>query len=106
MSGGGRTDAHSSSAGHTAANRKLVHAGGQARLHGAADAPEPEIDPTKGSLDHFAINLAPYDAEAVTGRAAGHAPYAQGRRYGADGDGYSIYLTAPKGTVAERKSGN
>ncbi len=38
--------------------------------------------------------------------AAGHAPYAQGRRYGADGDGYSIYLTDPEGTVVELKSGN
>ena len=55
-----------------------------------------------------AINLAPYDPEAVTEylTAAGHAPYAQGRRYGADGDGYSIYLTDPEGTVVELKSGN
>ena len=30
----------------------------------------------------------------------------QGRRYGADGDGYSIYLTDPEGTVVELKSGN
>ena len=65
----------------------------------------------------------------------GHAPYAQGQRYGADGDGrlpvrnradaidqmsrrwrgdrrndfrtgYSIYLTDPEGTVVELKSGN
>ena len=78
------------------------------RLLCTADAPRPEIDPTKGTLDHFAINLAPYDAEAVTEylTAAGHAPYAQGRRYGADGDGYSIYLTDPEGTVVELKSGN
>ena len=38
--------------------------------------------------------------------AAGHAPYAQGQRYGADGDGYSIYLKDPEGTVVELKSGN
>ena len=31
---------------------------------------------------------------------------AQGQRYGADGDGYSIYLTDPEGTVVELKSGN
>ena len=36
----------------------------------------------------------------------GHAPYAQGQRYGADGDGYSIYLKDPEGTVVELKSGN
>ena len=85
--------------------RISIHAGGQGI---PADAPKPEIDPTKGSLDHFAINLAPYDAKAVTEylTAAGHAPYAQGRRYGADGDGYSIYLTDPEGTVVELKSGN
>ena len=34
------------------------------------------------------------------------AVYAQGQRYGADGDGYSIYLTDPEGTVVELKSGN
>ena len=46
--------------------------------------------------------------EAVTEylTAAGHAPYAQGQRYGADGDGYSIYLTDPEGTVVELKSGH
>ena len=72
------------------------------------DAPRPEIDPAKGTLDHFAINLKHYDPEAVTEylTAAGHAPYAQGRRYGADGDGYSIYLTDSEGTVVELKSGN
>ena len=88
----------------TPGGRKL-HAGGQGL---PADAPEPEIDPTKGTLDHFAINLAPYDPEAVTAYLAdkGHAPYAQGQRYGADGDGYSIYLKDPEGTVVELKSGN
>ena len=92
----------------------MVHAvpnrppgGGAALRTPPACLPRPEIDPAKGSLDHFAINLAPYDAEAVTEylTAAGHAPYAQGRRYGADGDGYSIYLTDPEGTVVELKSG-
>ena len=29
-----------------------------------------------------------------------------GQRYGADGDGYSIYLKDPEGTVVELKSGN
>ena len=69
---------------------------------------KPEIDPTKGNLDHFAINLAPYSPEAVTAYLTekGHAPYAQGQRYGADGDGYSIYLKDPEGTVVELKSGN
>ena len=37
---------------------------------------------------------------------SGATAYAQGRRYGADGDGYSIYLTDPEGTVVELKSGN
>ena len=82
-----------------------MHAGGQGL---PVDAPEPEIDPSKGTLDHFAINLAHYDPEAVTAYLTdkGHAPYAQGRRYGADGEGYSIYLTDPEGTVVELKSGN
>ena len=91
--------------GYEAPGGRKLHGGGQGL---PADAPRPEIDPTKGTLDHFAINLAPYDPEAVTEylTAAGHAPYAQGRRYGADGDGYSIYLTDPEGTVVELKSGN
>ena len=91
--------------GYEAPGGRKLHAGGQGL---PADAPKPEIDPTKGTLDHFAINLAPYDPEAVTAYLTekGHAPYAQGQRYGADGDGYSIYLTDPEGTVVELKSGN
>ena len=91
--------------GYEAPGGRKLHAGGQGL---PADAPEPEIDPAKGTLDHFAINLAPYDPEAVTAYLTdkGHAPYAQGRRYGADGDGYSIYLTDPEGTVVELKSGS
>ena len=91
--------------GYEAPGGRRLHAGGQGL---PADAPKPEIDPTKGTLDHFAINLEPYDPESVTEylTAAGHAPYAQGQRYGADGDGYSIYLTDPEGTVVELKSGN
>ncbi len=91
--------------GYEAPGGRKLHAGGQGL---PADAPKPEIDPTKGSLDHFAINLKHYDPEAVTEylTAAGHAPYAQGQRYGADGDGYSIYLTDPEGTVVELKSGH
>ena len=41
----------------------------------------------------------------ATPKITGHA-YAQGQRYGADGDGYSIYLKDPEGTVVELKSGN
>ena len=91
--------------GYEAPGGRRLHAGGQGL---PADAPKPEIDPTKGTLDHFAINLEPYDPESVTEylTTAGHAPYAQGQRYGADGDGYSIYLTDPEGTVVELKSGN
>ena len=62
---------------------RLRGAGRLARRRPEADAPRPEIDPTKGSLDHFAINLAPYDAEAVTEyltEKAPYAPYAHSRR--------------------------
>ena len=46
------------------------------------------------------------DLEAGRRERLDNAPYAQGQRYGADGDGYSIYLTDPEGTVVELKSGN
>ena len=90
--------------GYDSPGGRRLHAGGQGL---PVDAPKPEIDPTKGSLDHFAINMAPYDPEAVTAYLTdkGHAPYARGQRYGADGEGYSIYLTDPEGTVVELKSG-
>ena len=95
--------------GHGDLLHRDLKSGRRERFQGLpADAPRPEIDPAKGTLDHFAINMAPYDPEAVTAYLTdkGHAPYAQGRRYGADGDGYSIYLTDPEGTVVELKSGN
>ena len=49
-----------------------------------------------------------YDPEEVTAylTKAGHEPFAQGNRYGADGDGYSIYLKDPEDNVVELKCGD
>jgi len=84
--------------------RKL-HAGGSGL---SPDAPEPMMEPEHGTLDHFAINVAPYDPEEVTAylTKAGHEPFAQGNRYGADGNGYSIYLKDPEDNVVELKCGD
>ena len=67
-----------------------------------------EAPPDCGGVRGAAAPRLFYMQEAVTAYLTekGHAPYAQGRRYGADGDGYSIYLTDPEGTVVELKSGN
>ena len=88
--------------GYEAPGGLKLHAGGK------GTEAKPEIDATKGTLDHFAINVAQYDPKAVTAYLTenGYAPYSQGGGYGADGNGYSMYLTDPEGTVVELKSGN
>ena len=84
--------------------RKL-HAGGAGL---AEDEALPTLDSENGTLDHFAINVEPYDPEVVraylTGK--GFPPIAEGERYGADGNGYSIYLRDPERNVVELKCGS
>lgn len=83
--------------------RKL-HAGG---LGLAENAPIPSFDSENGTLDHYAINMEPYDPKEVVKYLTekGHPPFAEGKRYGADGDGYSIYLKDPENNVVELKCG-
>lgn len=69
------------------------------RAGGAAPATEGR------NLDHFCLRVEPFDAVAITQHLAGHGiaagPVAQ--RYGAEGDGPSIYLSDPEGNVVELK---
>jgi len=57
------------------------------------------------NLDHFAIQVTPFDAPAIRAHLERHgvAVAAAGQRYGAEGDGPSIYITDPDGNTVELK---
>ncbi|MEX0645735.1 MAG: VOC family protein [Parvularculaceae bacterium] len=57
------------------------------------------------NMDHFALSIAPFDEAAIRAWLGGHgieAPEA-GQRYGAEGEGPSIYIRDPDGNVVELK---
>lgn len=57
------------------------------------------------NLDHFCLRIEPWDAAAITAHLAVHglAPGESGQRFGADGEGPSIYVGDPEGNVVELK---
>ena len=57
------------------------------------------------NLDHFAIQISPFDDAAIRAHLAAHdvAVVEAGRRYGAQGDGPSIYIRDPDGNTVELK---
>lgn len=57
------------------------------------------------NLDHFCLRVEPWDAEAIGAhlRAHGVAPGEVALRYGAEGQGPSLYLTDPEGNTVELK---
>jgi glyoxylase I family protein len=57
------------------------------------------------NVDHFALQVAPFDEAAVRAHLARHgvAVVEAGRRYGAEGNGPSIYVSDPDGNVVELK---
>jgi glyoxylase I family protein len=57
------------------------------------------------NLDHFCLRVEPFEAAAIQAHLArcGVAAGPVEQRYGADGDGPSIYVTDPEGTVVELK---
>ena len=57
------------------------------------------------NLDHFCLQVEPWDAEAITAhlRAHGADPAPVASRYGATGQGPSIYVADPEGNVVELK---
>lgn len=72
------------------------------KLGSAGGAP-----PGKGghNLDHFCLRVEPFDEVAIREQLARYG-YASGpveRRYGAEGEGPSIYITDPEGNVVELK---
>lgn len=57
------------------------------------------------NLDHFALQVRPFDEPAIRAHLAAHgvAVIEEGPRYGADGDGFSLYVRDPEGNVVELK---
>lgn len=56
------------------------------------------------NVDHVCVRVVPWDEPAILAHLAGHGIEAQvARRYGAEGDGPSIYLSDPDGNGLELK---
>lgn len=57
------------------------------------------------NLDHFCLRVEPFDEAAIraTLEAAGVPVGALGSRYGAEGEGPSVYVTDPEGNTVELK---
>lgn len=58
------------------------------------------------NLDHFALQVRPFDEPAIRAHLAAHAVeiVEEGQRYGADGDGLSLYVRDPEGNTVELKA--
>ena len=69
------------------------------RLGGAAPGREAR------NLDHFALAVRPFDEAAIRAHLAAHGVtiIEEGERYGADGDGTSLYIQDPEGNTVELK---
>jgi glyoxylase I family protein len=69
------------------------------RMGGAAPAKEGR------NLDHFALQVRPFDEAAIRAHLAAHGVeiVEEGARYGADGDGFSLYVRDPEGNTVELK---
>lgn len=57
------------------------------------------------NMDHVCLRVASFDAAALKAHLVAHgvAPGAVGGRFGAEGDGPSLYITDPEGNVVELK---
>ncbi|WP_309605980.1 VOC family protein [Phenylobacterium sp.] len=57
------------------------------------------------NLDHFALQVRPFDEAAIRAHLAAHGVriFEEGERYGADGDGLSLYVQDPEGNTVELK---
>jgi catechol 2,3-dioxygenase-like lactoylglutathione lyase family enzyme len=57
------------------------------------------------NMDHVCLRVAKFDAPALKAHLAAHgvAPGAIGGRFGAEGEGPSLYITDPEGNVVELK---
>jgi glyoxylase I family protein len=57
------------------------------------------------NLDHFCLRIEPFDADAIIAHLKAHGadPASVASRYGAEGQGPSIYVPDPEGNVVELK---
>jgi glyoxylase I family protein len=57
------------------------------------------------NLDHFALQVRPFDEAAIRAHLAAHSVEVveDGQRYGADGEGFSLYIRDPEGNTVELK---
>lgn len=57
------------------------------------------------NLDHFALAIRPFNEAAIRAHLAAHgvAIIDEGERYGAEGDGTSLYIQDPEGNTVELK---
>jgi glyoxylase I family protein len=89
---------------HIRAGRQMIDLvtldGPLGKLGGAAPGVEGR------NLDHFALQVRPFDEPAIRAHLASHgvAVVEEGPRYGADGDGFSLYVRDPEGNTVELKS--
>lgn len=69
------------------------------RMGGAAPGAEGR------NMDHFCLRVEPFDADSIRAHLAAHGVEAgkTESRYGAEGEGPSIYLSDPEGNVVELK---
>ncbi|MGF1629904.1 MAG: VOC family protein [Kiloniellaceae bacterium] len=66
---------------------------------------ESELVVTTRNMDHFAIRIDPFDPPALRSHLASHGidPGEVVQRYGAEGDGPSVYINDPDGNTIELK---
>jgi catechol 2,3-dioxygenase-like lactoylglutathione lyase family enzyme len=69
------------------------------RAGGAGPGPEGR------NLDHFCLRIEPFDVDALRAwlTSQGVVPGEYGQRFGAEGEGPSLYLSDPEGNVVELK---
>jgi glyoxylase I family protein len=58
-----------------------------------------------GNMDHFCLRIEPFDSEAILAHLASHGVKAGPveQRYGAEGEGSSLYFSDPEGNLVELK---
>ena len=56
-------------------------------------------------FDHIVLQVRPFDEPAIRAHLAAHGVpiVEEGPRYGADGDGFSLYIRDPEGNTVELK---